>query len=219
MAQVSLPDLRTLSFALAVVLTPATSVLAADAEQPAAAAPVLTPEEQAEKDHRDQCKMKICQVFADKKADGAALTCDVVKTWHKDEIEKRYLREAVAWPWGNARCKADIKLDTAMLISAAGSGDAETKLEKHVIACDMMQKDGTEKYGVSFSIAPIVSWKDGQAVKVVLNMADIDGAALAQGGLWTIAKFNDYLGVLDKPVVEKINEFVTKDCKELLAKK
>ncbi len=180
--------------------------------------PPLTPQELADTAHRKECKFTICSIFASKKMDGPDVACDIAKTVRKAKIEKKYLRGKVSWPWGNARCKTNISVKREMLVKAMTEDGYELKLSKHSLSCELFKQDGKEKYELNLSVTPVIKWQGGKAESVKLNISDITGAALAKGGLWTIAKANSYFGVLDGPVKDKVNEFVVEDCQELLAK-
>jgi len=176
------------------------------------AEPPLTPQEQAEKAVRDQCKNSICEVFTSKNVEGTDIACDLTKTVRKDKIEQEYLGNKFSWPWGNARCKANVNIKREMLVKAATVDGYVSTLPKNALSCELFKGEGGEKYEMSLTVAPKVTWKGGKADSVELNIADIDGAALAQGGIWTIAKANSYFGVLDEPVKNKLNELVTQWC-------
>jgi len=175
-----------------------------------------TPEEQAETDNRKACKIKVCQVFASKKAEGEDVSCDLVKTVHKETIEKKYLGGKIGWPFGKAQCKTSIKLKRAFLVNGATKDGFEGTLEKTSVDCILFTSDGKDKHEIKFSLAPTIKWKGGKAETVALNITDISGTALAKTGLWTIAKANSYFGVLDGPVMGKFNDFTTA-CPEYLA--
>ncbi|MCF6199918.1 MAG: hypothetical protein L3J67_11100 [Hyphomicrobiaceae bacterium] len=185
------------------------------ASQGIAAEPPMTAEEKAEKAHRRGCKIKICNAFINKKMSGSDISCDVTKTWRKSRIEAKYLKNKVSWPWGKARCDVSINMKHDELVKAAAEAAYETALPKQAVSCDLFQQSGDGKYKMSFSVMPKVKWKDGKAVEVALNMSDIEGSALAKGGLWTISKFNSLFGTTDSSIMEKINEWIVNDCNEV----
>ncbi len=189
------------------------SVVAVSAE--AVVEPPLTPRELSDTAHRRKCKITICSIFASKKMDGPDVGCDVTKTLRKSKIEQKYLGGKFGWPWGNARCKAEIKVKREVLVKAMTQDGYTSTLSKHNISCKLFKQDGKSKYELNLSITPVVKWKGGKAESVKLNIADITGSALATGGVWTLAKANGYFGVLDGPLKGKLNEFISKDCAEL----
>jgi hypothetical protein len=177
------------TLSLIALLGAAPQAIAADAKTEE---PPLTPEELAETAHRKKCKIKICDAFLNKKLEGEDIKCDVVKTLRKAKIEEKYLRGKLSWPFGNAQCSADVSLKREMLVKAVTEAEYETALDKHAISCNLFKQDSADKYEMTFTIAPVVKWKGGKAEGVTLNIADIGGAALAKGGIWTIAKANSY---------------------------
>ncbi len=166
-----------------------------------------TPEEQAETDNRKACKIKVCKVFASKKIEGEDVSCDLVKTVHKEDIEKKYLGGKISWPFGKAQCTTSVKLSRAMLVKGVTTDGFEGTIGKTDVSCNLYTSDGKDKHVVTFSLAPKIKWKGGKAETVALNITNIGGTALAKTGVWTIAKANNYFGVLDSPVKEKFNGF------------
>ena len=71
--------------------------------------PNMTPEEQAERDGRKACKVQICSALHDRKP-GDDISCDIVKSWRTEILDKVVGKAAVSWPWGRVMCKAPIKL-------------------------------------------------------------------------------------------------------------
>ncbi len=67
----------------------------------------LTPEEIAEREGRKACKVAICAAFHQKKAEGADISCSVLKSWRKEQLQKMVERAKVSWPWGKVKCVAE----------------------------------------------------------------------------------------------------------------
>jgi hypothetical protein len=167
----------------------------------------------AEKDARRDCKVLICDIAHNKKADGDDVACSVVKTWTKTELKEKILKGRLDWPWSHAQCKADIKLPRKLLAQFLSGADVEAKIPKHAVDCTLDRQDGSDKYSVSFAIEPTVQFSGGKAVKASLNWSDIEGTAVAKGAVWSAAKLDNNLGILEGAVVESINDFFDKKCK------
>jgi ribosomal protein L29 len=168
-----------------------------------------------EKLDRRDCKTKICDAALNKKADGEDIACNVVKTWTVAELKERILKNRIEWPLGSAQCTAQVKLVRKTLAKVLAGSETEAALEKHSIVCTLDQKDGKDKYTISFSIQPQVKFKDGKAIKASINWSDIQGSAVAKGAVWSTATLDNYVGLLEGAVVENINDFFGPNCDEV----
>ena len=168
-----------------------------------------------EKADRRDCKIKICDTARNKKADGDDIACKFVKTWTAVELKEKILKGRFDWPFGNVQCTGDVKLARKPLATVLAGGEVETKLEKHSVSCTLDQKDGKDKYSISFSIQPVVKFKDGKAIKASINWSDIQGSAVAKGALWSTATLDNYTGVLNGIAVESINDYFGPHCDEV----
>jgi hypothetical protein len=171
----------------------------------------------AEKEARKACKTEICKAFAEKKADGAPISCTVTKTWLETEIAQSILGGKVSWPWSHAQCTAKIELDRATIAAIVSGPEATTKLKKHDVTCSLDRKapETGEAYGVKMSISPEVTAKGGKASKVVMGWGDIDAPLLAKGAIWSATATDNTFNVLSGSVVNEINSFVFAKCKDV----
>jgi hypothetical protein len=171
----------------------------------------------AEKDARKACKTEICKAFAEKKPDGAPISCSVTKTWMESEISQSILGGKVSWPWSHAQCTAKIDLDRATIAKIVDGGEATTKLKKHDVTCSLDRKapETGEAYGVKMSISPEVTSKGGKATKVVMGWGDIDAPLLAKGAIWSATATDNTFNILSGSVVSEINSFVFAKCKDV----
>lgn len=168
-----------------------------------------------EKADRHGCKVLICGIARNKKAEGEDVACSVVQTWTMNELKEQILGGSFNWPWGNAQCKADIRLERKVLAQMLAGGTVEAKLAKHAVSCTLDQKDGADKYSISFTIQPNVTFTNGKATKVVLNWSDIEGSALAKGAVWSAATLDNNLGILEGAALRAINAFFGPKCDEV----
>ncbi len=197
--------------ALVVALVPA-----AMAQQAAGVDPKLTARMAAEKEARKACKAEICKAFAERKGSGP-ITCDVTKTWLRDEIQKRLLGDRLTWPWGHAQCKAKIEIERGDLVKLASSPEATVKLKRHDVACSLDRKEPEtgEAYAVKLAITPTVSFTGGKASKVVVGWSDIEAPALAKGPIWAATATDNTFNVLSGAMVGEINTFMFQHCAEV----
>jgi hypothetical protein len=170
-----------------------------------------------EKEARRDCKIKICSAAINKRVEGDDIACNVLKTWTAPDLKGKILRDRFSWPWGHAQCSADVKLSRKPLAVALASGEHEIAVDKHNVTCTLDQKDGTDKYSISFAIKPTVKFKDGKAIKASLNWSDIQGSAVAKGAVWSTATLDNYTGILEGVVVDAVNEFFGPLCDEVKA--
>lgn len=168
-----------------------------------------------EKAARRGCKVQICDIARNRKAEGPNVSCNVVKTLTASELRDRVLKGRIDWPWGNAQCQATINVERAMLARALSSATVEAKLAKQAVNCTLDQKEGTDKHSISFAITPTVTFADGKAVKASLNWSDIDGSALVKGAVWSAATLDNNVGLFEGVAVEAINSFFAEQCDEV----
>lgn len=174
----------------------------------------LTPEEKAEREARKACKVEICSVFHNRKADGADVSCNVLKTWRKEQLDKMMSKAKVSWPWGRVKCVADVKLKRADLIKGMTEAKYEAQLPKHEVKCEVER--GTEpKAEINFDFSPKVTFEGGKATKAYLNWGKIEAPALVKGAMWTATATDNTFNVLQGTIVEDINDFIGKKCEEV----
>jgi hypothetical protein len=172
----------------------------------------LTPAEIAEKAARKGCKVNICSAFLLKKP-GDDISCNVIKSWRKSQLDAMAKKARVSWPWGPVKCTADLKLPRDQMIKAMDEPSFELTLEKHTVSCVVQREK--EPASIKFSFAPKVKFKDGKAVKASLNWGKIEAPTLIKGAMWTATATDNTFGVLQSTLVEDINNFVGKKCPEI----
>jgi hypothetical protein len=183
------------------------------AEEKAAILASETPEEKAERETRRQCAIAACSTLRNKRPATGDLTCSVRKTWRKETLNKIMNKGKVSWPWGNARCAGELKIDRAVLVQAMSGPEFEAKFDKHELKCELdLEKD---KYTVKLQLTPKVTFKDGKAVKATMNWGDIEAPTLAKTALWSLTAADNQIGVLQGTIVEDINEFIGGKCDEV----
>jgi hypothetical protein len=186
---------------------------AAVAQQTKAPEVQLTPDEIKEKELRKSCKVALCSAFLLKKADGPDVSCGVLKTWRKEQLTKMVSKGGVSWPWGAARCTADLKFKRADLVKAMTEPAYDLAVDKHNISCELDRE--SDKYEVKMEIAPKVSFKDGKAIKAQMNWGKVDAPLLAKSVLWSATAADNTFGALQGTVVEDINDFIGVKCLEV----
>lgn len=185
---------------------------ATDAKAAAAAMPE-TEDEKKEREIRRVCAVKVCSTLYNQKPASGHVACSVQKTWRKEFLVRIMSRGKITWPWGNARCMGDLKLDRTVLIRSMTEKEFEAQFEKHDLHCELEAE--SEKYEVRLEIHPKVTFKDGKAVKARLNWGKIDAPRLAKTALWSATAADNSFGVLQSVVVDDINDFIQTKCMEV----
>jgi hypothetical protein len=173
----------------------------------------LTPEELKEREMRKACKVSLCQAFVMKTPTDGDVACGVLKTWRKEQLAKMVGRGGITWPWGAARCTADLKFKRDALIKAVSQPEYELAVDKHDVKCELDREN--DKYQISMEISPKVQFKDGKAVKASMNWGKIDAPLLAKSALWSATAADNTFNVLQSTVVEDINDFIGVKCLEV----
>jgi hypothetical protein len=205
--------IRSVFFAGVAGTMAALGVATAQAADDAKVAPLkLTPKEIAEKAARKGCKVKICSAFLLKKP-GEDVTCNVVKSWRKEQLDKMVKKARVSWPWGAVQCTADLKLPRDQMIKAMNEAKFELSLEKHTVSCVVQREK--EPSTIKFAFAPKVKFEGGKAVKASLNWGKIEAPTLIKGAMWTATATDNTFNVLQSTLVEDINDFIGKKCPAL----
>jgi hypothetical protein len=176
----------------------------------------LTPEEKAEREQRKGCKVAICAAFHNRKPDGGDVTCSVLKSWRKEQLDSMVSKAKVSWPWGAVRCMADIKLKREMLIKAMTDEKHEAALDTHKVTCEV-EREKAEKAEIKFSFTPKVTFEKGKAVKAQLGWGKIEAPSLVKGAMWTATATDNTFNVLQSTIVEDINTFIGTRCDEVKA--
>src|ERR1700733_5655367 len=99
---------------------------------------------------REACKKSICEAARSKKADGPALTCQVLKTWPAQDLKEKILKGKMEWKWGHAQCEANVALDRALVAKVMSEPKLEIKVGKHKVTCNLEQEDGKEAHKLTF---------------------------------------------------------------------
>ena len=172
-----------------------------------------TEDEKTERESRRVCAVALCSTLYNHKPADGLVTCGVQKTWRKELLVKIMSKGKITWPWGNARCIGDLKVDRATLIKSRTEPEFEAQFDKHALRCEL--EGETEKYEVQLEIHPKITFKDGKAVKAKLNWGKIEAPRLAKTALWSATAADNSFGVLQSFVVDDINDFIQTKCMEV----
>ncbi len=177
------------------------------------AAVELTEEEKAEREGRKACKAEICGAFHNRKA-GNDISCSVLKSYRKEQLDKMLSKAKASWPWGKVRCSADVKLKRDVLTRALSEDKVEAKLDTHQVVCTVER--GTEPSAeIKFDFAPKVTFEKGKAVKAQLNWGKLEAPTLVKAAMWPATATDNTVNVLGGMLVEDINDFIGPKCLEV----
>lgn len=174
----------------------------------------LTPEERAEREARKACKVRICAAFHNPHPEAPDVTCNVLKSWRKEQLSKMLEKAKVSWPWGRVKCTADVKLKREVLSKALAGDRYEAKLDTHKVACEV-EREKAEPSKINFEFAPKVTFEKGKAVKAALNWGKIEAPTLLKSAMWTATATDNTFNVLQNTLVEDINDFIGPRCDEV----
>jgi hypothetical protein len=173
----------------------------------------LTEEEKTEREGRRACKAAICAAFHNRKP-GEDISCTVLKSFRKEQLDKMLSKAKASWPWGRVRCTADVRLKREVLIRALTEDKVEAKLDNHNVICTVER--GTEANAeIKFDFAPKVTFEKGKAVKAQANWGKLEAPTLVKAAMWPATATDNTLNVLGSTLVEDINDFVGNKCQEV----
>ena len=167
-----------------------------------------------EKEARKACKIEICAILMGRQATGNDVSCHVIKTWPKQDLDKIVQKAKVSWPWGNTQCNSDIKLSRADLLAAVTKPEHTVEINDQGVSCDISRTDG-EPYSFKIALSPKIDFKDGKAVKSELRWGKLEAPSVAKAVLWPATALDNQLNVLDGEIVKMVNEFIVNKCAEV----
>lgn len=155
------------------------------------------------------CEKRLCTMVLDKASKGDDLACDVQKTWAKSTLDEGKSK-GVSWGFGDARCKVDLKLDRKDIVAALTRPKHTVRVPAHQVNC-ILEREGEIK-PVTARLAPKLTFKNGKADKVWINLESIEGPDDVKSTIWTAAQLEDTLGIFHRPMIKSINKFLHRQC-------
>lgn len=175
----------------------------------------LTEEEKAEREGRRTCKADICSAFHNRKS-GADISCTVLKSFRKEQLDKMLARAKASWPWGKVRCTVEVKLKRDVLVRALTEDKVEAKLDPHQVKCTV-ERGAEPSADIVLEFAPKVSFEKGKAVTAQAHWGKVEAPTLVKSALWPATASDNTLNVLGSTLVEDINDFIGNKCQEARA--
>jgi hypothetical protein len=206
--------LRFALFALSLLLIGAGPLTAAeDLGTQVTSKRALSPEETAQKQAREACKIEICDVLATREPHGPDIACDIGWTWHAEEILDA-VSGRIDWPWGKAVCRSELRLERASLAKAMSAPSYELAANPQTVHCALHQKGG-EPHMVTIDLAPRVTFKNGKATEAKVNWGDVSAPSAIYPLLYAATGLDNSTNALGSELVRQINKFTRKDCAEV----
>lgn len=170
-----------------------------------------------EKEKLKKCEVDLCTMIVEKKKAGSDLSCDLSKTWAKEDITKEAEEKKLSWGLGDAKCGLKLQVARADVVSAVSDADYTLKIPAQKVACDVEQ--GGTKYPINLALAPVIKFKGGEAIEASLGVTDIEAAGAIKAVIWTAAKMEENFGIFHSDILKDINKFVSKKCPKTVAGK
>ncbi len=171
-----------------------------------------TPEEQAQKQAREACKIEICDIVETREEQGPNITCDIGWTWRAEEIVDA-LGGRVDWVWGKAACQSTVRLERAPLANAMSAPSASVTTDMHKVRC-AIQQDG-KPYVIEVELAPRITFKNGKATDAKVHWGEVSAPAAIYPLLYAATGLDNSTNALGPEVVRQVNKFTRKDCAEV----
>jgi hypothetical protein len=160
-----------------------------------------------------QCALNVCKVVVNRPETGKDISCDLSKTWSKNEIAEKSAGKPMSWVLGNVHCAVKMDLERASIVSALKAKEYTLKAKPHAVKCEIGKEGSMDR--VSLTLEPVITFKNGEVVKVSLGASNIKAPAAISSILWTAIQL-EKLGVFDKDMLREVNKFVTKKCPEMV---
>ena len=207
---VSYKSVAALGLFVAALVAGAASASAQDAKLNVS--PELAARMAAEKEARKACKIDICKAFAS--GGSGAITCDVTKTWAKEEILSRVVGGSYVWGYGHMQCTLALNLDKAELGKALSEAAAKISFPEHKLICNVDDADAAkgQAFSVNVAMTPVVSFEKGEAKSVDLQNVKAEGSSVASAAVSSMMAVDKVSGLVSSAAAKEINAFIYGKC-------
>ncbi len=188
---------------------------AANAKEAEALDPAMLAQLKKEKAFRKACKIKMCSAMRNKITAGEDISCPIIKTLTKTDMNKMVARSKMSWPWDKIYCEFQLKLKRNQLAAALADGKHDIKMGNHNIKCDMYRGNSKPPYKFDISISPEIQFENGKAVDAKVAWGKIVAPVLAKAAIWPMTKLDNKMNFIKKEMVATVNSFVTKKCDQV----
>ncbi len=151
------------------------------------------------------CEIKMCGLIVSKKAEGDNVTCDLVKTWGKDEIAAGTVGKSMKWSWGDAQCSVKFALPAQGMIDALAADKKELVTQPTDVTCQI--GSGEKKDALKFKMAPKLSFEKGKVIDAKLGITDVTGPFMQRMTI-KAAALVEKTSLFKKAAVKEVNKFI-----------
>ena len=155
------------------------------------------------------CEERLCTMLLRKDPRGDDLKCELTKTWAESTI-KEAESHTLKWGYGDARCSVQLHISRATIVTALTAPEYAFEVPPHTADC-VVEQDGDART-VKATLAPKITFKNGKAEKVWVNLKGIKGPVGIKTSLWLAASLNDNVGLFHRPMLKSINRFIDRYC-------
>lgn len=175
-------------------------------------------EGQGEKEALKACEKSLCQIVTSKGPESGDFSCSLSKTWAKAELKEGSSAGKLSWGFGDARCKVDLKLARATIVSAMKDPKATLQFPDHTVNCEI-EGDNKDVTKVTATLAPKAEFEGGKAKKAWVNLKDVSGPTVIKGLAFAAAKLEDNLGVFHGALIKSLNRMLHEKCPKVAESK
>lgn len=185
-------------------------------------APAVALEEpKDERDNLKVCELRLCKVVTRKEPKTGDFSCPLSKTWARERLKEGSAEGKLTWGYGDARCSVALKLDNAKIVESVSAGSATLQFPEHTVECMIehaAEKDKPkEAIPMKFTLAPKVTFKDGKAEKIWVNLRHSEGPKAMTALAYSVAKLEDKLGIFHTYLIKAVNHMIIEKCPRVVA--
>ncbi len=177
--------------------------------------PELAARLEKEKAARLGCKVEICKAFAAPSA-GPPISCDISKTWLRDEITAQIVGGSYVWGYGHISCTFKANLDRAEIGKAMLATGGIATFATHTMVCNVDDKDSAKGQAFQFKadVTPAMTFDKRKATALNFGSIKTEGSAIATAAVASIQAVDKVSGVISRSGASEMNSFLFRGCKE-----
>src|SRR5258706_6227070 len=134
-----------------------------------------------EKEVLKACEKRLCDIVVNKQPSGDDLTCKLSKTWAQSSIKDGIEKRKLSWSFGDERCTVDLTAKRDLILDAVTKPEHALELAPQTVKCEI-ERD-KEITPINITLAPKVTFKNGNAEKAWLNVKSIEAPAVVKGAI------------------------------------
>jgi len=156
------------------------------------------------------CEARLCTMLLQKNPTGDDLDCKLTKTWAQSIIQRGTANNTLQWGYGDARCSVQVHIPREAIVGALINHEYTFQVAPHTAEC-LIEQDG-EPQIVKATLAPKITFKNGKAEKVWVNLRKVKGPTGIKASAWLAATLTDKVGLFHHNMIKSINKFISRHC-------